>query len=349
MKIYKDIYNDIISLENLFSAWDKFKIGKRRRADVQQFEWRLEDNIFKLHYDLKNKAYRHGAYSSFIIHDPKRRNIHKATVRDRVLHHAIFSTLNPLFEPTFITNSFSCRIDKGTHKGINILNDQLRQISGNGRKDCFALKCDIKKFFDTINQNILLGIMRKIIKDDNAVWLLREAIFNYSSKYSDIFNQKGVPIGNLTSQLFANIYMNEFDQFVKHELRIKNYLRYTDDFVIVSSDRKYLEGLIDPIRLFLSSKLFLELHPKKVTIDKFNQGIDFLGYVALPHYRQLRTKTKKRMFRKLKKQANKYRVGAISEDSLRQSLNSYLGVMSHADAYELGNRMKNQCWFWINE
>jgi retron-type reverse transcriptase len=349
MKIYKDIYNEMISLENLFSAWDKFKIGKRRRADVQQFEWRLEDNIFKLHYDLKNKSYRHDAYSSFIIHDPKRRHIHKATVRDRVLHHAIFSKLNPLYEPTFIANSFSCRIDKGTHKGINILNNQLRQISGNGRKDCFALKCDIKKFFDTINQNILLGIMRKIIKDDNAVWLLREAIFSYSSKYSDIFNQKGVPIGNLTSQLFANVYMNEFDQFVKHGLKIKNYLRYTDDFVIVSGNRQYLEGLIDPIKSYLSGKLALELHPKKVTIDKFNQGIDFLGYVALPHHRMIRTKTRRRMFRKLRKQADKYKSGVISEDSLKQSLNSYLGVMSHADAYELSNEMKNQCWFWSND
>lgn len=346
MNIYKDIFNEIISLDNLFSAWDKFKIGKRRRADVQQFEWRLEDNIFKLHYDLKNKAYRHDAYSSFIIHDPKRRHIHKATVRDRVLHHAIFSTLNPLFEPTFIANSFSCRINKGTHKGISILNDQLRQISGNGHKDCFALKCDIKKFFDTINQNILLGIMRRKIKDDNAVWLLREAIFSYSSKYSDIFNQKGVPIGNLTSQLFANIYMNEFDQFVKHKLRVKNYLRYTDDFIIVSADWQYLRELINPIKSFLSIKLSLKLHPKKVTIDKFSCGIDFLGYVTLPHYRLLRTKTRRRMFRKLHQQSDKYISGIISKNSYSQSLNSYLGVMSHADAYELSNKILNQ--FWLN-
>jgi len=266
-----------------------------------------------------------------------------------VLHQTIFNVLNPLFEPTFIANSFSCRIDKGTHKGINILSNQLRQVSDNSHKNCFALKCDIKKFFDTIDQNILLGIMRKIIKDDNAVWLLREAIFSYSSKYSDIFNQKGVPIGNLTSQLFANIYMNEFDQFVKHGLKIKNYLRYTDDFIIVSANRQYLEGLINPIKSYLSDKLALELHPKKVTIDKFNQGIDFLGYIALPHHRMIRTKTRRRMFRKLRKQADKYKSGVISEDSYLQSLNSYLGVMSHADAYELSNKMKNQCWFWSND
>ena len=161
MKIYKDIYSDIISLENLFSAWDKFKNGKRRRADVQQFEWRLEDNIFKLHYDLKNKNYRHGAYASFHIRDPKQRHIHKAEVRDRILHHAIFSVLNPIFEPTFIANSFSCRAGKGTHKGLETLKKQLNRVGGNSRKPCFALKCDIKKYFDSIDHWILTGIIKK--------------------------------------------------------------------------------------------------------------------------------------------------------------------------------------------
>ncbi len=176
MKIYKNIFNKIISLENLFLAWDKFKSDKQKKRDVQRFEWQLEENIFQLHRDLKYHRYKHGAYTSFYIHDPKQRHIHKAIVRDRILHHAVFSVLNPIFEPTFISNSLSCRIDKGTHKGIDILDKTLRQISINSLKPCFALKCDIKKFFETVDHSILLSIIRKRIKDADAMWFLEEII-----------------------------------------------------------------------------------------------------------------------------------------------------------------------------
>jgi len=348
MKIYKNIFNEIISPENIFLAWDKFKSDKSNRQDVQQFEWRLEENIFKLHRDLKYKRYKHGAYSSFYIHDPKQRLIHKATIRDRILHHAVFNVVNPIFETTFIPDSFSCRIGKGTHKGVDALSNTLRKISANGFKQCFALKCDIKKFFDTVDHSMLLSIVRKRIKDRDAIVLLEEIIKSFSSRSSTLFNQKGLPIGNLTSQLFANIYLNEFDQFIKHELKIKNYIRYTDDFVIVSRDRQYLENLIVSIRKFLFDRLALELHPKKVTIKKFSQGVDFLGYIALPHYRLLRTKTKNRIFRKLKNLVFDYEVGIISKQAVEQSLQSYLGVMSHADAYKLGEELKNQFCFLIN-
>lgn len=348
MKIYKNIFNEIISLENIFLAWDKFKSDKGNRQDVQQFEWRLEENIFKLHRDLKYKRYKHGAYSSFYIHDPKQRLIHKATIRDRILHHAVFNVVNPIFETTFIPDSFSCRIGKGTHKGVDALSGILRKTSANGYKQCFALKCDIRKFFDTVDHSILLSIIRKRIKDRDAMLLLEEIIKSFSSQKSTLFNQKGLPIGNLTSQLFANIYLNEFDRFVKHELKIKNYIRYTDDFVIVSRDRQYLENIIVPIRKFLLDRLALELHPNKVTIRKFRQGVDFLGYIVLPRYRLLRTKTKKRIFRKLKNLAFEYEMGTVSKQAIEQSLQSYLGVMSHADAHELGETLKNQFSFLIN-
>ncbi len=349
MKIYKNVFEKIISLENLFSAWDKFKSDKQKRRDVQQFEWRLEENIFQLHRNLKYCRYKHGAYSSFYIQDSKQRHIHKATVQDRILHHAVFAILNPIFEPTFISNSFSCRIGKGTHKGINILEKLTRKISNNTFKLCFVLKCDIRKFFETIDHRILLNIIRRRIKDNNALWLLEEIVESFSSQYSTIFNQKGLPLGNLTSQLFANIYLNEFDQFVKHKLKIKHYIRYTDDFVIVADDKPYLENLINIIRSFLLDKLVLELHPKKITIRKFHQGIDFLGYIVLPHYRRLRTKTRQRIFRKLKERVKEYKKDTISKQTLEQSLQSYLGVLSHANTYELSNELKNQFWFWLNE
>ncbi len=349
MRVYKNIFNKIISLENLFSAWDKFKSGKQKKQDVQHFEWRLEENIFQLHRDLKSRRYKHGAYTSFYIRDPKQRHIHKATVRDRIVHHAVFAVLNPIFEETFIFNSLSCRVGKGTHKGIDILEKIIMQVSCNIFKPCFALKCDIKKFFETVDHSILFSIIRKRIKDKDALWLLEEIIESFVSRYSTLFEQKGLPIGNLTSQLFANIYLNEFDQFVKHKLKIKHYIRYTDDFIIVANDKAYLENLIAPIRSFLSNKLSLQLHPKKITIRNFHQGIDFLGYIVFPHHRLLRTKTKQRIFRKLEKRVREYKDGRITKQTLRQSLHSYLGVLSHANTYRLEQELKNQFWYWLSE
>jgi retron-type reverse transcriptase len=314
---------------------------------VRVFERNLEENIFELHRDLKTKKYKHGAYSGFWIRDPKPRHIYKATVRDRVLHHAIFNILNPIFEPTFIAQSFSCRIGKGTHKGINALKQNANKISRNGHKNIFALKCDIKKFFNSVDHDVLLKILGEKIKDADATWLLSEIVRSFISKDANVFEHKGLPIGNLTSQLFANVYMNEFDQFMKHEVRAKHYLRYTDDFVIISDNKGYLEKLIPQVGQFLKEKLGLSLHPNKVTIRKFHQGIDFLGYVVLPYYQQLRTKTKKRIFKKIFRRVLEQKQCLISAKTLEQSLQSYLGVLGHADSYKLSQELKNQFWFWL--
>jgi len=161
--------------------------------------------------------------------------------------------------------------------------------------------------------------------------------------------KKGIPIGNLTSQIFANIYMNVFDQFIKHDLKVKYYARYTDDFIIVSEDKNYLEKLLLPIQLFLKEKLKLELHPSKVSIRKYHQGIDFLGYVALPHHIALRTKTKKRMMWKLKNKMTDYKNKKINEATLLATFQSYLGILSHANAYKLSQEIQNKFWFWLNE
>jgi len=346
MRIYRDIFNQIISLENLFSAWDEFRQDKRKRIDVLEFESNLEPNIFQLSRQLKTQTYKHGSYASFYIHDPKQRNINKAIVRDRVLHHAVFKILNPIFEPTFIANSFSCRPDKGTHKGVNILAKILRQLSQNNHKDCFILKCDIKKFFASVDHQILLSIIKRKIKDEKAIWLVTEIIESFSFlKYSEPKNKRGLPIGNLTSQLFANVYLNEFDQFIKHQLKIKYYLRYTDDFVIIANNRFYLKNLIYLINDFLKDKLKLELHPNKTFISKFHQGIDFLGYILFPHHRLVRNKTKKRMLKKLEIRFADYKNNKIDELTFKQSFQSYLGVLSHADCYELSQELKNQFWF----
>lgn len=349
MKIYKNVFEQIISLENLFLAWDRFKVGKQRKRDVQEFEWRLEENIFQLHRDLKYRRYKHGPYTSFYISDPKQRHIHKAAVRDRVLHHAVLSVLNPIFESTFIPTSFSCRKGKGTHKGVAILESMIRKVSRNYSRLCLALKCDIKKFIATVDHQILLNIIQRKIKDDKAIWLLSEIIKSFNSPYPALFKRKGLPIGNLTSQLFANIYLNEFDQFIKHRLKVKHYVRYTDDFVVVADNRRYLQGLLAPIHSFLGSRLALELHKKKIIMRKHHQGVDFLGYILLPHYRALRSKTKQRIFRKLRQRIDEYKRRRISRQTIEQSLQSYLGVLSHANTYRLSQNIKNQFWFWLTE
>ena len=182
MKSYADIFDKIISIENLFSAWDEFYKDKKQKEDVQHFEFELEQHIFQLHRDLKSKKYKHGPYTDFYIQDPKQRHIHKALVRDRVLHHAVFKILNPIFEPTFISNSFSCRVGYGTHKGVKVLEGILRKISKNGTAPCFGLKCDIQKFFDSVDHVILFAILKRRIKDSNVLWLLNEIIESYVSK-----------------------------------------------------------------------------------------------------------------------------------------------------------------------
>lgn len=180
MKTYNNLFKKIVEAENLFLAWDEFKKGKTSKKDVLAFEWELEKNIINLSLELQNKTYRHGKYRSFYIHDPKQRHIHKAEVRDRVLHHAIFRSLNPIFEPTFINSSYSCRIGKGTHKGVNDLAKFIRKASKNNKLPCFVLKCDIKKFFDSVNHKILLDIIMKRIKDKDVIWLVREVVNSYS-------------------------------------------------------------------------------------------------------------------------------------------------------------------------
>jgi len=343
-----DLFDGAVKAENLFFAWEQFRKGKGDKRDVQEFEYDLERNIFALSRDLTNMTYVHGPYYEFIIRDPKVRNVCKATVRDRIVHHAIFDVLTRAFEPTFISHSFSCRIGKGTHKGVEALERMLREESRNNTRTCYVLKCDVRKFFDTIDHETLLGILGERIKDQRFMWLVRQILSSYQAGHSDLFHPRGVPIGNLTSQIFANIYMGKLDMFMKQVLRVRHYARYTDDFVIVSADRSYLEELIPRIRAFLKEHLALDLHPKKVIIRKYSQGVDFLGYVTLPHAKLVRKRTKNRMLRKLREKMRDLERGLISEESVSRSFQSYLGILSHANAHKLSEHLKNQYLFWRN-
>jgi len=308
-------FEDIISIDNLLSAWQEFIKAKRNKKDVQMFSFNLMDNIFSLHKDLINHTYKHGRYQQFKVQDPKPRIIHKASARDRLLHHAVYRILYPHIDKTFISDSFSCRNNKGTHKAINRFKQFGRIVSKNNTKTCWALKCDIKKFFTSIDQDILMNILKKHISDEDILNLLEEIIFS--------FKPRGLPLGNLTSQLFANLYLNELDQFIKHKLKIKHYIRYADDFVVLSQDKKYLEAITPIIRHFLETKLKLQIHSDKVLIKTLSSGIDFLGWTHFPSHRVLRRATRDRMFLRIKKNPR------------LETLNSYLGLLKHGNTGKL--------------
>jgi RNA-directed DNA polymerase len=318
-------YDEIISTENLFAAWQEFICGKRSKKDVQEFSFRLTDNILQLSEELANFNYLHGSYKAFNVSDPKPRNIHKAQVRDRVLHHAIYRKLYPLFDKTFIADSYSCRLGKGVHKALDRFRTFNLKVGKNNARTVWVLKCDIRKFFASIDHSKLTNILDDYIPDKNILCLLQNIINSFNLDEQ----AKGLPLGNLTSQLFCNIYMNEFDQFTKYKLKAKYYIRYADDFVFLSTSKDELLKMVSKISYFLDEHLKLSLHPNKLFIKTLASGVDFLGWVHFPHHRILRNTTKRRMFKGIKKRPK------------NETLQSYLGLISHGDTFDLKQEVLN--------
>ncbi len=331
MKTFHNLFLEIISLENLLASWEEFTLGKKSKPDVQAFSFALMDNIIQLHNDLKDKSYKHEEYYAFHITDPKPRHIHKATVRDRVLHRAIYRVLYPIFDATFIADSYSCRKEKGTHVAMERFERFSLKVTENNTRTAWVLKCDIKKFFANIDQAILLQSLTKRISDTEVLGLIERVLESFDSGSS----RKGLPLGNITSQLFANVYMNELDQFVKHELQNKYYIRYADDFIFLSQTKEELLSILPSVQNFLEIKLKLSVHPDKIKLKTLASGIDFLGFVHFPYHRVLRTTTKKRMMRK------------IQEKPENPTLQSYLGLMKHGDTFKKQKEALN--WYWLNQ
>lgn len=313
-------YDNIISVENLLDAWQEFIKGKRKRKDVQEFARHLMQNILKLHHELADGTYQHGGYEHFKISDPKPRDIHKASVRDRLVHHAIYRKLYPFFDRTFIFDSYSCREGKGTHKALKQFRTYASCASNDHANTLWVLKCDIRKFFASIDQEVLMKIVSNFIPDDRVVALIAGVVASFDSGTKE----KGLPLGNLTSQLLVNIYMNEFDQFMKNELRTRYYVRYADDFVILSRDKNNLLKTLSYMEVFLREKLRLEMHPNKVSISTLASGVDFLGWVHFSDHRVLRTSTKRRMFRRIEE-----------VNGREETVQSYLGLLSHGNTWKL--------------
>lgn len=277
-------FEEIISYENLLYAWEDFIKGKRKRKDINIFAYSLSDNLWQLYFDIKNSTYAHGLYDEYTICDPKKRIIHKASVRDRVVHRLVYNALYHYFDRRFIYDSYSSRRGKGTHRARDRFKYFAQKVSKNYTKQCFVLKFDIQKCFASINQGTLLLLLKRNITDDRVYHIVKIIIESFGC---------GLPLGNLTSQLFINVYLHEIDLFCKQKLRIKNYLRYADDIVIVSDDRYELEVAYENISVFLKEGLSLATHKKIVTT--VYRGIDVLGVIFFPQYGVLRKRTRMRM------------------------------------------------------
>lgn len=338
-----NLFEKTTSLVHIFECWDHFRRGKCKRKDIQSFERNLEDYIFQLQHDLMTLQYQHGIYEHFYVSDPKQRHISKASVRDRLVHQIVYDILTTVFDRKFIFHSLSSRLGKGTHFGVKRLQQMIRKVSLNGKQPCYALKMDIKRFFDTINHQILKTLIRKNIRDKKALKIIDTIIDSFKVQ-SGPLGAVGIPLGNATSQLFANIYLHELDDFIKQELREKYYLRYCDDFIILSNNENHLNSLIVYVREFLIKNLQLELHPKKLIIRKLSQGIDFVGYVLFSKYRLVRTRTRQRMKKRLKEAYEAYLQGKTNNVGLDQRLQSYLGILSHANQHILSQAIKNAYW-----
>ncbi len=312
------MFDDLFSINNIFEAWKKFKLGKSRKKDVIYFEYNLEDNIFSLHDDIIKYRYKHGEYKHFQIYDNKKRDIYKAQVRDRIVHQIIYDYLIDLYEPIFIKDSYSSRKHKGHHRAIKTLKYFIKLSDHNRNR--FILKCDIKKYFDNINHLILLEIIKEKVICPKILVIIEDIIFSFAM-YSE--KDRGIPLGNITSQIFANIYLHNLDLYIKKELGYRFYIRYNDDFIIISNNLKKIKESKVKIINFVETKLHLNIPDDKTSIRKFTWGIDFLGYIVLPNAVLLRDKTKNKMFSKLN----------------QNNIDSYFGMLKHCNSHNLKQKV----------
>lgn len=351
MKTYKHLFEQVCAFDNLYMAYLRARKGKRFKPDVDSFSYNLEHELVQLEKELLDGSYQPGEYHQFMIHEPKERLISAAPFRDRVLHHAIHQVIEPIFERQFIYDSYACRIGKGTHAAVRRFKEFLRHNS-------YVLKCDIQKYFPSIDHQILLGLIGRRIHDEPLMNLIVQIIahrppdpdsenpqwFYGDDLLTSLERKRGIPIGNLTSQFFANIYLHELDAFVKYNLRERYYIRYVDDMVILGNDKKHLHEVKGQISEFLQS-LRLRLHPKKSILFPARVGTDFLGYRIYPTHSRVRRSNVKRFIARTKYLQTEYACGNASPEKVRSSIHSWLGHAKHADSYRLRSKLLKRFYF----
>jgi retron-type reverse transcriptase len=353
MKTYRNLYPQIANFQNLLTAFYKARKGKRSKTGVAEFEYNLEEELFRLEDELQTETYRPGGYTSFYIHDPKKRKISAAPFRDRVAHHALMNVIAPIYERQFIYDSYANQVGKGTHRAMARCTHFLRQHA-------YVLKGDVAQFFPSIDHAILRDMLARPLRDKATLRLIDLILdsgrgilateytthwfaedFNRETGQGDLLavvRPRGLPIGNLTSQLWANVYLNALDQYVKRELKCKAYLRFVDDFALFHDDKGQLHAWKGQIADFLTG-LRLQLHPKKSVVFPARVGIGFLGFRHFRTHRRLLPSNARRFQRRLRGFAETYRQGEMSIEEINQSVQSWVAHAEHGNTWRLRNRI----------
>jgi len=349
MKTWTNLFPQIITFENLYRAAQKARKYKRLKIDTARFDLDLEKNLLRLQAQLQTHTWTPGPYTTFQIYEPKPRLISAAPYPDRVVHHALCNIIEPLFEKTFIHDSYASRPHKGTHRAV----DRLTAFC---RKNRFALKADIRKYFPSIDHEILYQQIVHKIRDDQLLWLIRtiidssnpqEPVHDYfpgDDLFTPFTRRQGLPIGNLTSQFFANAYLNAFDHFIKEQLGGHYYIRYVDDFVVLADDKAFLHHVLRQTSRFMET-LRLRLHPTKCQVFPVDQGIDFLGYRVFPNHRRLRRDNVVRFQRRLCRLQNQYQNGELEIEDISRSVQSWVAHAAHANTWGLRRRVLGRMAF----
>ena len=335
MKRHYDLVAQYTSFDTLHRAHLLARRGKQDRAEVMRFAQDLEGNLFQLQRELLAGSYRTGTYRYFRVFEPKERTVAALPYRDRVAQHALIGAIEPIFERTFHHDSYACRPGKGMHAGADRAQQFLRQVE-RSHGQVYVLKADIAKYFNSIDHGVLKRLLRRRIGCQHTLALLEEIID--SSAVDGDLTPKGLPIGNLTSQLWANVYLHELDDFAKHGLREKRYLRYMDDFCFIHHDKAHLHRIRHEIEAFLWDQLRLATNHKTQVFPVSNhngRGLDFLGYKIWPHRRRVRKDSVLRMRKKMRRLQRHYAQGRIELDDVRQVVASWVGHVSHAESEHL--------------
>lgn len=336
---YTNLYAQIYDFEALHAAYKRARLGKRRRMAVMRFEQDLEGELIQLQNELIWGEYRTGRYHRFHIYEPKAREVAALPFRDRVLQHSLVAAIEPIWERRFIADSYACRPGRGMHRGADRAQAMLRRVLRE-HGQVYALKADISKYFASIDHGVLRQLLRRHIACPRTLALCDQIIA--SSAAPDDLAPRGLPIGNLTSQLWANVYLHELDRFAKHTLKLTNYIRYMDDFVVIHHDKAALHDIRAQIEAFLWDQLRLRTNAKTQIFPvsaKNGRGLDFLGYHMWPTHRRLRKSSVRRIVRTLKKARRLYAEGAIELEQVRASVQSWVAHASGANAYGLRSRL----------
>ncbi len=347
METYTNLYEIICTKQNLELAWRKARKRKTQKQYVIEFEKNLHDNLLFLRVELLLHAYRPQPLETFILRDPKTRKISVSNFRDRIVHHAICNIIEPIFGKKFIYDSYANRKGKGTLAALNRLHFFMQKVTKNGTivknrsKSSirgFVFKGDIKHYFDTIDHGKLLKIVKNTATDKRFLFLLKTILANHSSK----IERKGMPLGNLTSQFLANVYLDKLDQFVKHILKVKYYIRYVDDFLILHQDKNKLEYYNQQISIFLKLELDIELNRDKSVIKPLNRGVDFLGFRCFYHYKLLQVKNLRQLYQKSQTSAEQYSERRIDYDEIYNFIEGWMAYAQQANTYAFRRKVLNE-------